>query len=77
MFESYLDPNIFVFNSEHVFGLRGGMYMKLITLHLPEPYLAALDQLVDTKYYPNRAEAIRVAIRDMLALEVWERKNHG
>jgi antitoxin ParD1/3/4 len=51
--------------------------VKLITLHLPEPYLAALDQLVDDKYYPNRAEAIRVAIRDMLSLEVWERKNHG
>ena len=51
--------------------------MKLITLHLPEPYLDALDHLVDDKYYPNRAEAIRVAIRDMLALEVWERKNHG
>ena len=51
--------------------------MKLITLHLPEPYLDALDKLVDDKYYPNRAEAIRVAIRDMLSLEVWERRNNG
>ena len=77
MFVPYFDPHITVFNSKHVLGLRGGIYMKLITLHLPEPYLAALDQLVDDKYYPNRAEAIRVAIRDMLSLEVWERKNHG
>lgn len=51
--------------------------MKLITLHLPEPYIKALDQLVREKYYPNRAEAIRVAIRDLLISEVWgpESKN--
>lgn len=51
--------------------------MKLITLHLPEPYIKALDRLVNDKYYPNRAEAIRVAIRDLLAVEVWERNIHG
>lgn len=47
--------------------------MKLITLYLPEPYIRALDSLVDSRYYPNRAEAIRVAIRDLLNVEVWER----
>ena len=45
--------------------------MKLITLHLPEPYVKALDKLVEQKYYPNRAEAIRVAIRDLLNDELW------
>ena len=45
--------------------------MRLITLHLPEPYIQALDSLVKQKYYPNRAEAIRTAIRDMLSSEVW------
>jgi Arc/MetJ-type ribon-helix-helix transcriptional regulator len=45
--------------------------MKLITLHLPEPYIKALDQLVEAKVYPNRAEAIRVAVHDMLKVEVW------
>ena len=48
--------------------------MKLITLYLPEPYIRALDRLVDEKYYPNRAEAIRVAIRDLLNVEVWDQK---
>ena len=48
--------------------------MKLITLYVPEPYLQALDQLVKEKYYPNRAEAIRTAIRDMLSVEAWGRK---
>ena len=49
--------------------------MKLITLYVPEPYLKALDQLINQRYYPNRAEAIRVAIRDLLSVEVWERIN--
>ena len=51
--------------------------MKLITLYLPEPYIRALDQLVSEKFYPNRAEAIRVAIRDLLKVEAWERRGNG
>jgi Arc/MetJ-type ribon-helix-helix transcriptional regulator len=48
--------------------------MKLITLHLPEPYIRDLDTLVDDAFYPNRAEAIRIAVRDMLVSELWDRK---
>ena len=48
--------------------------MKLITLYLPEPYIKALDGLVNDQYYPNRAEAIRVAVRDLLNVEVWRNK---
>lgn len=51
--------------------------MKLITLYLPEPYIKALDRLVNEQFYPNRAEAIRVAIKDMLSIEVWGRKDNG
>ena len=51
--------------------------MRLITLHLPEPYIKALDQLVKDKYYPNRAEAIRVAVRDLLSVEAWGKKRYG
>lgn len=40
--------------------------MKLITLKVPEGYLKLLDQLVDERFYPNRSEAIRVAVRDLL-----------
>ncbi|MFB3889106.1 MAG: ribbon-helix-helix domain-containing protein [Candidatus Bathyarchaeia archaeon] len=53
---------------------RGITQMKLITLYLPETYIKALDQLVDECFYPNRAEAIRVAIRDLISAEVWRRK---
>lgn len=51
--------------------------MKLITLYLPESYLKALDRLVNERFYPNRAEAIRVAVRDMIREEVWGRKTSG
>jgi Arc/MetJ-type ribon-helix-helix transcriptional regulator len=53
---------------------RGISGMKLITLYLPETYIKALDQLVNECFYPNRAEAIRVAIRDLISAEVWRRK---
>ena len=48
--------------------------MKLVTVHLPEAFLSGLDQLVDARLYPNKSEAIRVAIRDMLKKELWERR---
>ncbi len=54
--------------------LEEGKLMKMITLYLPEPYIEALNHLVDEKFYPNRAEAIRVAIRDLINAEVWRRE---
>ena len=46
--------------------------MRFITLNLPEPYIKALDWLVKEKrVYPNRAEAIRIAVRDLLNVEAW------
>lgn len=44
--------------------------MKLITLYIPEAYLEALDRLIDNRYYPNRAEAMRLAIRDLVQTEM-------
>jgi len=48
--------------------------MKLITIHLPRPYIKDLDELVGQDFYPNRAEAIRIAIRDMLVTELWAKR---
>jgi len=49
----------------------GGMKkMKPVTVHLSDPYIKALDELVRRKLYANRAEAIRMAVRDLL-------KNHN
>ena len=48
--------------------------MKLITINLPESYIKDLDKLVSEDMYPNRAEAIRIAVRDMLVSEIWDKK---
>lgn len=49
-------------------------FMRLITLHIPEVYLQDLEELVTEKYYPNRAEAIRIAIKDLLDDELWSKR---
>jgi len=50
--------------------------VKKIKLNLPETYITALDRLVEEGFYPNRSEAIRVAIRDLISAEVWRRKGY-
>ena len=40
--------------------------MILITVHMTEQYVKALDKLVELKLFPSRSEAIRVAIRDFI-----------
>jgi len=47
--------------------------LRILTVHLPDAYIEGLNRLVDLKLYPNRSEAIRVAIRDLLRRELWER----
>jgi len=49
--------------------MRGNNKMKLITLHVPEAHLKLLDSLVKAGKYPNRAEAIRFAIHDLVLNE--------
>ena len=43
--------------------------MKVVTVHLPEAYLEAIDELVKRRLYPNRAEVIRMAVRDLIRRE--------
>ncbi len=44
--------------------------MKLITQHVPQPDLDAIDALVKAGLYPNRAEFIRLAIKQVLKEEM-------
>ncbi|MHA2408441.1 MAG: ribbon-helix-helix domain-containing protein [Candidatus Ranarchaeia archaeon] len=44
--------------------------MKLITFHLPEQCFSGLDELVKLRLYPNKSEAIRAAVRDLLNREL-------
>jgi Arc/MetJ-type ribon-helix-helix transcriptional regulator len=49
--------------------------MKLITVNLPEAYVNGIEQLILEKLHPNRSEAIRIAVRDLLKRELWEQKS--
>jgi hypothetical protein len=81
MFKSYLFLNIKTYKIQTVSSFlidpTEMIKLKMITLHLPEPYIKALDNLVYEKYYPNRAEAIRTAVRDLLSIEAWGRSRNG
>jgi len=48
--------------------------VRLVTVHLPVELIEGLDFLVRTQRYPNRSEAIRSAIRDLLKEELWKRQ---
>jgi len=43
--------------------------IKLISVNLPESYLKILEVLVSEGKFPNRSEAIRVGIRDLIRTE--------
>ncbi len=48
--------------------------LRILTVHLPDAYIKGLDELVNRRLYPNRSEAIRVAVRDLLKTELWGRE---
>ena len=43
--------------------------MKLISVNIPDSYLKVLEMLVVDGKFPNRSEAIRIAIRDLIKAE--------
>lgn len=43
--------------------------IKLISVNLPEAYIKVLEILVVEGKFPNRSEAIRVGIRDLIKTE--------
>ncbi len=44
--------------------------MKMLTVYLPEAYIETLDLLVNEELFPNRSEAIRTAVRDLIRNEI-------
>ena len=55
--------------SEKKQAIKRGDYVRLITLFVPLGLLKDLDKLVSKNLYPNRAEAIRIAIKDLVENE--------
>jgi len=43
--------------------------MERVTLRIPKQQIEEVEQMVETGEYPNRSEAIRSAVRDMLSEE--------
>jgi antitoxin ParD1/3/4 len=41
--------------------------MERVTLRIPKEQIEEVEQMVETGEYPNRSEAIRSAVREMLA----------
>lgn len=51
-----------------------GKTMERVTLRIPKQQIEAVEQLVETGEFPNRSEAIRSAVRDMINEENAERQ---
>jgi hypothetical protein len=69
--KEYLDNrNSYIDISSKYYTDTRGTSMKLISVQLPEAYLNGLDELVSYGYFPNKSEAIRSAVRDMLKNEL-------
>jgi len=47
--------------------------MERVTLRIPKQQIEEVEQMVETGEYPNRSEAIRSAVREMLAEQDGER----
>ena len=41
--------------------------MERVTLRIPKQQIEEVERMVDTGEYPNRSEAIRSAVREMLS----------
>jgi len=41
-----------------------------ITIRLPKAHLRSIDRMVEKAYYGSRAEAIRIAVRDLVLNEL-------
>ena len=51
--------------------------MERVTLRIPKQQIDEVEQMVETGEFPNRSEAIRSAVRDMLNEQDGEREERG
>jgi len=51
--------------------------MKIISVQIPQGLLNAIDTLVKRGAYPNRSEAIREAIRELIKRETYKLETKG
>ena len=46
--------------------LPGNVTMERVTLRIPKQQIDEVEEMVETGQFPNRSEAIRSAVREML-----------
>ncbi|PSP99027.1 ribbon-helix-helix protein, CopG family [Halobacteriales archaeon QS_5_70_17] len=51
--------------------------MERVTLRIPKQQIEEVERMVETGEYPNRSEAIRAAVRDMINEEDPERRRNN
>ena len=51
--------------------------MERVTLRIPKQQIEEVEQMVETGEFPNRSEAIRSAVRDMLNEQADGTGEHG
>ena len=49
--------------------------MERVTLRIPKQQIEEVERMVETGEYPNRSEAIRAAVRDMINEDNAERRD--
>ena len=51
--------------------------MERVTLRIPKQQIEGVEQMVETGEFPNRSEAIRAAVREMLNEQSEQPTNSG
>ena len=51
--------------------------MERVTLRIPKQQIEEVEQLVDSGEFPNRSEAIRSAVREMINEQAAEHRDGG
>jgi len=54
--------------------IEGGEAVRISTILMPVEYFQKLDKLVAKGHYPNRSEAIRMAVRDLILEELQKKE---
>lgn len=54
------------FNGMREPSYRGNANMERVTLRIPKQQIEEVEQMVETGEFPNRSEAIRSAVREMI-----------
>ena len=65
-----LVPLLYIERQTRGFEMDEKSSTEKITIRLPKAHLRSIDRMVEKAYYGSRAEAIRIAVRDLVLNEI-------